>query len=205
MPKIGMELAAPSGADRRDDLGDRRARLARRHHVGDRRPRRRVLGAGASLFRRQGRVAARKPRRHLLAESRAPTTDHGAEPSGLRSTRTHFLGDDRGQLLRQAVPPPRRSQAWLAFYVEAQKSTTLRRLLRVYARRLHSNLVSGLTRLTPRTEAERSAEATAAMIDGLYIRRALKEEPRTPPATARRRLSRNQTPLRLAARETGGR
>jgi TetR/AcrR family transcriptional repressor of bet genes len=27
--------------------------------------------------------------------------------------------------------------AWLAFYVEAQKSETLRRLLRVYARRLH--------------------------------------------------------------------
>ncbi|TIU18927.1 MAG: transcriptional regulator BetI, partial [Mesorhizobium sp.] len=34
--------------------------------------------------------------------------------------------------------------AWLAFYVEAQQSSSLRRLLRVYARRLHSNLMSGL-------------------------------------------------------------
>ena len=65
--------------------------------------------------------------------------------------------------------------AWLAFYVEAQKSSALRRLLRVYARRLHSNLMSGLTGILPRAEADRAAEATAAMIDGLYIRRALKD------------------------------
>jgi TetR/AcrR family transcriptional repressor of bet genes len=65
--------------------------------------------------------------------------------------------------------------AWLAFYVEAQKSKPLRRLLRVYARRLHSNLMSGLTGLLPRPEAERVAEGIAALIDGLYIRRALKD------------------------------
>jgi len=65
--------------------------------------------------------------------------------------------------------------AWLAFYVEAQKSTALRRLLRVYARRLNSNLLSGLLPLMPRAEAMRMAEAIAAMIDGLYIRRALKD------------------------------
>ena len=65
--------------------------------------------------------------------------------------------------------------AWLAFYVEAQKSMRLRRLLRVYARRLHSNLMSGLGPLMARTEAERAAEAIAALIDGLYIRRALRD------------------------------
>ena len=65
--------------------------------------------------------------------------------------------------------------AWLAFYVAAQKSPMLRRLLRVYARRLNSNLLSGLSPLLPRAEAERMAEAIAAMIDGLYIRRALKD------------------------------
>lgn len=65
--------------------------------------------------------------------------------------------------------------AWLAFYVEAQRSTALRRLLRVYARRLNSNLMSALLPLMRRGEAERMAEAIAAMIDGLYIRRALKD------------------------------
>ncbi len=63
--------------------------------------------------------------------------------------------------------------AWLAFYVEAQRSAPMRRLLRVYTRRLHSNLMSGLRELLPAREAERTAEGIAALIDGLYIRRAL--------------------------------
>lgn len=67
--------------------------------------------------------------------------------------------------------------AWLTFYVAAQHSAELRRLLRIYARRLHSNLMSGLAPLMPRGEAERTAEAIAALIDGLYIRRALKDGP----------------------------
>ncbi|MCV3239959.1 transcriptional regulator BetI [Mesorhizobium sp. ZC-5] len=70
---------------------------------------------------------------------------------------------------------PETIAAWLAFYVEAQKAPELRRLLRIYARRLHSNLMSGLGRLLPRAEAEHTAEAIAALIDGFYIRRALKD------------------------------
>jgi TetR/AcrR family transcriptional regulator, transcriptional repressor of bet genes len=67
--------------------------------------------------------------------------------------------------------------AWLAFYVEAQRTPSLRRLLRVYARRLHSNLAFALKPLMPAAEAERTAEGIAALIDGLYIRRALKDGP----------------------------
>ena len=63
--------------------------------------------------------------------------------------------------------------AWLAFYVDAQRAPEIRRLLSVYARRLHSNLMSGLTPLCGQYEAERIAEGAAAMIDGLYIRKAL--------------------------------
>ncbi len=70
---------------------------------------------------------------------------------------------------------PETIAAWLAFYVEAQKSTALRRLLRIYARRLHSNLMSGLAGLMPRPIADQTAEGIAALIDGLYIRRALKD------------------------------
>lgn len=64
--------------------------------------------------------------------------------------------------------------AWLAFYVEAQRSAEMRRLLGVYARRLHSNLTHALASLMPRVHAARTAEGIAALIDGLYIRRALK-------------------------------
>lgn len=63
--------------------------------------------------------------------------------------------------------------AWLAFYVQAQRSPEAGRLLRVYARRLDSNLVHALRRLVPEPAAQSIAEGTAAMIDGLYIRAAL--------------------------------
>ncbi len=103
------------------------------------------------------------------------------------------LGADLGKALAKASTPRQRIaavigvnfnaaqfreetvHAWLAFYVEAQNSLPLRRLLRVYARRLHSNLMSGLTPLVGRPEAARMAEAIAALIDGLYIRRALRD------------------------------
>jgi TetR/AcrR family transcriptional regulator, transcriptional repressor of bet genes len=64
--------------------------------------------------------------------------------------------------------------AWLAFYSEAQRFEEVRRLLVLYARRLQSNLLSGLTPLCDRTDAQRIAEGAAALIDGLYIRRSLR-------------------------------
>ena len=67
--------------------------------------------------------------------------------------------------------------AWLAFYVEAQRSEETRRLLTIYSRRLNSNLVSALRALVPAREAVRIAEGTAALIDGLYIRQGLRETP----------------------------
>jgi TetR/AcrR family transcriptional repressor of bet genes len=67
--------------------------------------------------------------------------------------------------------------AWLAFYVEAQRKPAMRRLLRVYARRLNSNLMSALTPVASRADAARIAEGVGALIDGLYIRRALAETP----------------------------
>jgi len=63
--------------------------------------------------------------------------------------------------------------AWLAFYVDVQRSIETLRLFQVYARRLNSNLMSGLAPLVARSDAERIAEGAAAMIDGLYIRQAL--------------------------------
>lgn len=72
---------------------------------------------------------------------------------------------------------PQTVSAWLAFYVMAQGSPAAARLLRIYARRLHSNLADALARLLPRAQADRVAEGAAALIDGLYIRRALRNGP----------------------------
>lgn len=64
--------------------------------------------------------------------------------------------------------------AWLAFYVDVQRSIETLRLFQIYARRLRSNLMSGLLPLVAEADAERIADGTAAMIDGLYIRQALR-------------------------------
>ncbi|MBA8901412.1 transcriptional regulator BetI [Phyllobacterium sp. P30BS-XVII] len=69
---------------------------------------------------------------------------------------------------------PQTVAAWLAFYVHAQQSDETRRLLRVYARRMHSNLAHALKAMTDRATALQIAEGTGAMIDGLYIRHALR-------------------------------
>ena len=62
--------------------------------------------------------------------------------------------------------------AWLNFYVLAQTSPDARRLLAIYHRRLHSNLVHALRPLAGDAATD-LAERTAALIDGLYLRAGL--------------------------------
>lgn len=75
--------------------------------------------------------------------------------------------------------------AWLVFYVEAQRSPEAGRLLKIYARRLHSNLVYGLRFLVDPPAAHGIAQGAASMIDGIYIRHALQSDaPSRPQARA---------------------
>jgi TetR/AcrR family transcriptional repressor of bet genes len=145
----------------------------------------------------------------------------GAKDELLLATMRHILAEltiDMRRALQSASSPrervsavvavnfsdiqfqPETIAAWLAFYVEAQKSSALRRLLRVYARRLHSNLMSGLTGILARHEADRAAEATAALIDGLYIRRALKDG--VPDAATAIALVEDYLEIKLGGRQT---
>ncbi len=64
--------------------------------------------------------------------------------------------------------------AWLNFYVLAQTQPEARRLLKIYQRRLHTNLVHDLKQLIgPR--APGVADGLASLIDGVYIRQALRD------------------------------
>jgi len=63
--------------------------------------------------------------------------------------------------------------AWLNFYVLAQTVPEARRLLAVYQRRLRSNLLACLRPLAG-ARAEAVAEGLGALIDGVYLRKALK-------------------------------
>jgi len=65
--------------------------------------------------------------------------------------------------------------AWLSFYVQAQNSQNAQRLLRIYQKRLISNLIYNL-RPFAGAESLELAHSIAALIDGLYIRQALRDE-----------------------------
>ena len=67
---------------------------------------------------------------------------------------------------------PRISTAWLAFWGEVVHSPALKRIQRVYQQRMLSNLRHALRRLVG-DDAPRLALATAALIDGLWLRATL--------------------------------
>ena len=65
--------------------------------------------------------------------------------------------------------------AWLNFYVLALSSPEAKRLHRIYARRLRSNLIHALCPLANSRAAE-IADRTAALIDGFYLNYGLDPE-----------------------------
>lgn len=114
----------------------------------------------------------------FLAAMRAVLTEFGNESrierSGLVAAR-----DRVDAIVRTCFSPtnfqPEVVAAWLNFYVLAQTSDQAHRLLRVYQRRLHSNLLAELRSLAG-AQAVPVAQTVAALIDGLYIRQALRNE-----------------------------
>src|SRR6185503_13763444 len=78
--------------------------------------------------------------------------------------------------------------AWLALYGNARSSAKLQRILRIYHKRLHSNLLHGLIPLIGRERAHEVALGIGALIDGLWLRYALTgrpDDPETPRALTR--------------------
>jgi len=78
--------------------------------------------------------------------------------------------------------------AWLNFYVLAQRSPQARRLLALYQRRLHSNLVHDLRPLAG-DRAPDIAKRIGGLIDGLYLRHALDSSSETGALAARQVLT----------------
>lgn len=60
--------------------------------------------------------------------------------------------------------------AWMNFYVLAQRYAPICRLLRIYQRRLRSNLAHALRPLTRSGDHHGAADRIAALIDGQYLR-----------------------------------
>lgn len=67
----------------------------------------------------------------------------------------------------------RLANVWLAFWAEVAVNPRFRRVQRVYERRMISTLTHAFRLRLSRAEAQRLAEATAALIDGLWLRATL--------------------------------
>lgn len=66
---------------------------------------------------------------------------------------------------------PATISAWMTLYAQSQSQPDTRRLLKLYQRRLHSNLTHALRPLSK--QPVQDAQTLAALIDGLYLRAAL--------------------------------
>ena len=76
--------------------------------------------------------------------------------------------------------------AWLAFYLQARTDSQTRRLLRIYHRRLVSNLAHAFREIVPAQQAPDAAQGTAAMIDGIWLQHIFADGPPQPRAAIRR-------------------
>jgi len=111
----------------------------------------------------------------FLAAMRHVLSVYGAEVRGALAAADDPQARLRGVIRVSFTPANFRREviaAWLNFYVLAQTRDDAARLLRVYQRRLVSNLRHGLRPLAG-AQAGALAEGLAAMIDGVYLREAL--------------------------------
>ncbi|MDQ7072053.1 MAG: transcriptional regulator BetI [Rhodobacterales bacterium] len=169
MPKLGMEPI------RRDALV--KATIAE-------------IGAAGSLDVTVARIAKRAGMSSALAHHYFGGKDQ-ILVAAMRHILTLFGAEVRGALAMADTPRARidaivrasfspanfRTEtigAWLAFYVQAQTSPDARRLLAIYRRRMRSNLLAGFRPLLA-DRAEIAAETVGALIDGVYIRQALRQ------------------------------
>ena len=68
-------------------------------------------------------------------------------------------------------------KTWLAFWASSMHQPNLHRLQKVNDRRLYSNLCYEFGRALTKDKARLAAKGLAALIDGLWLRSALSEEP----------------------------
>lgn len=116
--------------------------------------------------------------RHLLSELGGEIVARLRNAEGARSRISAVIaGNFAPNQFRPAV-----ISAWLAFYVQAQSVPEARRLHRIYAGRMKSNLVHDLAKIVGHEKALPIAEGVAALIDGFWIRQVLRDEAPDPGA-----------------------
>lgn len=107
--------------------------------------------------------------RHILAEYGAEVRARLAEARNPRDRAAAIIIGS----FDETCFAPATVNAWMTLYAAAPTNAETARLLRLYQRRLRSNLRHALRPISASPEAD--AETLAALIDGLYLRAALSE------------------------------
>ncbi len=170
MPKIGME------AERRRSLIDATVEAIHEHGYCDVTISQIAKHAGVSgglahhYFGSKDQLLA-ATMRHLLKDLGDGIRSRLAKAETPRERITAIIeGNFAPDQFRGAV-----IAAWLAFYVQSRTTSSNRRLLKIYSARLASNLTFNLRHYMPALDARKVAEGAASMIDGVWIRQALKD------------------------------
>lgn len=115
--------------------------------------------------------------RHILADYKTEIHKRLVRASGGRARAVAIIEAS----FDETFFAPETVSAWMTLYAASQTHPETRRLLRIYQRRLRSNLTHALRGITLHPQAD--ADTIAALIDGLYLRAALSQGGR--PDTAR--------------------
>lgn len=107
--------------------------------------------------------------RHILQDLQAETTAR-LRQAQTQEERAHALID---ACFTPDMFDPIHVNAWMMFYVQSRSNPKARRLLRIYHKRLQSNLRHALRGISARPEVD--AETLAALIDGIYLHQALSD------------------------------
>ncbi len=121
--------------------------------------------------------------RHILREYGEEVRAALAEADGPHDRAAAII---RGSFAQSCFAPATVS-AWMTFYAQAQSHPETLRLLRLYQKRLRSNLTHALRGISANPVDD--AETLAALIDGLYLRAALSDKGRDACAAALGALS----------------
>ena len=108
--------------------------------------------------------------RHLLTELRKASIEQLRAATSPRERVSAVISSCFGpeQFEKETV------STWLTFYHYAQSSDPAARLLKVYFSRLNSNFAASLREIVSPATALDIAEGAAALIDGIYLRQALR-------------------------------
>jgi len=112
--------------------------------------------------------------KHLLDQLKLALLERVSEPNLSATERLEMIIEANFTQLQRSAPA---TKTWLSFWAQSMHQPGLARLQHINSKRLYSNLLFSFRQLLTSDLAVISAQQTAAMIDGFWLRSALSPRP----------------------------